>query len=159
MQIDPHQAIRTSGAGYRQAPAFYSADGSISGPGGSGSPGYSSMQRADHLPPDGPANWSSNDGIWRNGLDCNGDPLNGTPKAHNSSRALTSADLSVNKRGPGSLLAGELTTYTIVLSNTDQLPAEPAWLTDVLLAHVGFVSQQAPYHSTSRYGARWRGTW
>jgi hypothetical protein len=43
---------------------------------GSASPGFYSMERVDLLP-DGPGAWASNNGIVRNGLDANGDPLNG----------------------------------------------------------------------------------
>jgi hypothetical protein len=53
-------------------------------PGGSGGPAYYSMERADPLALDSPANWVSNDGITRNGLDAGGNPLNGTPRQPNS---------------------------------------------------------------------------
>ena len=44
----------------------------------------SSMERVDPTVPDDDANWGTNDGVTRNGLDANGNPLNGTPKASNS---------------------------------------------------------------------------
>ena len=50
----------------------------------SGSPPYASMERMDPRAPDTDANWCTNDGVTRNGLDAGGDPLNGTPKARNS---------------------------------------------------------------------------
>src|SRR5512135_3182811 len=53
-------------------------------PGGSGSPGYYSMERIDPFWPDIDSNWHSNDGFTRNGLDANGNPITGTPKAQNS---------------------------------------------------------------------------
>jgi hypothetical protein len=53
-------------------------------PAGSGSPGHYSMERTDPLAPDLPENWASNNSLIRNGLDANGDPLNGTPKQPNS---------------------------------------------------------------------------
>ena len=53
-------------------------------PGGSGSPSYSSMERINPLAPDTDANWGSNNGVIRNGLDANNNPLNGTPKQQNS---------------------------------------------------------------------------
>jgi len=50
----------------------------------SGSPPYASMERLDPRAPDTDANWCTNDGVTRNGLDAGGQPLNGTPKARNS---------------------------------------------------------------------------
>jgi hypothetical protein len=53
-------------------------------PGGSGSPGFYSMERISASSADGDGNWTSNDGVNRNGLDANGTPLNGSPKQTNS---------------------------------------------------------------------------
>ena len=53
-------------------------------PGGSGAPTYRTMERIDPLTIDTDANWASNDGVTHNGLDANGNPLNGTPKQQNS---------------------------------------------------------------------------
>ncbi len=53
-------------------------------PAGSAYPGFYSMERVDATQPDTPANWKSNDGLYRNGLDARGQPLNGTPRASNS---------------------------------------------------------------------------
>jgi cardiolipin synthase len=53
-------------------------------PGGSGSPNYFSMERINPLAADTDANWGSNDGVTRNGLDANSAPLNSTPKQQNS---------------------------------------------------------------------------
>lgn len=53
-------------------------------PAGIASPDYYSMERVDPTTPDDDGNWVSNDGVHRNGLDADGDPLNGTPKAANS---------------------------------------------------------------------------
>ena len=51
---------------------------------GTGSPRYASMERLDPTVADSDANWGINDGLTRNGLDADGNPLNGTPKAANS---------------------------------------------------------------------------
>jgi hypothetical protein len=51
-----------------------------SGTTGSGSPPFASMERIDPLAADSDANWSTNDGVTRNGLDASGDPINGTPR-------------------------------------------------------------------------------
>lgn len=40
------------------------------------------MERLDLLAPDSDTNWATNNGIYRNGLDADGNPINGTPKAH-----------------------------------------------------------------------------
>ncbi|MDH7505022.1 MAG: PKD domain-containing protein [Candidatus Acetothermia bacterium] len=56
-------------------------------PGGTeaqGKPPYASMERIDPTKEDTDANWASNDGTHRCGLDARGNPLNGTPKATNS---------------------------------------------------------------------------
>ena len=57
-------------------------------PGGanpSGDPGgRASMERVDPTAPDTDDNWTTNDGVHRNGLDANGEPINGTPKEDNS---------------------------------------------------------------------------
>src|SRR5512135_3396962 len=53
-------------------------------PGGLGAPGYYSMERIDPFFLDTDSNWRSNDSLTRNGLDANGDPITGTPKAQNS---------------------------------------------------------------------------
>lgn len=50
-------------------------------PAGSDSP-RASMERLDLLAPDSDTNWATNNGIYRNGLDAQGNPINGTPKAH-----------------------------------------------------------------------------
>ena len=51
---------------------------------GAGSPPFASMERTDPLAPDSDANWHSNDGLTRNGLDANSNPINGTPREANS---------------------------------------------------------------------------
>lgn len=53
-------------------------------PAGSGSPQYRSMERTDWVAPDADSNWHSNDGAVRNGLDADGNPINGTPRQPNS---------------------------------------------------------------------------
>ena len=113
-------------------------------PGGVDSPRYS-MERTEPTADDDDANWASNDGLTRNGQDCNGDPLNGTPKAANSAWALPGADLQIDKRGPALALPGERITYTLSLSNVGDLPAETVRLTDALPAQVQFLTHTAPY--------------
>jgi len=122
-----------------------SADGASGWPAGSGAPDRRSMERIASTLPDGAGNWIGNNSLIRNGLDCGGSPLCGTPRARNSA---SYADLSVAKVGPAAVLPGEALTYTIVLSNPGQLPALSAWLTDLLPAQVQFVAQDGPYTCT-----------
>jgi uncharacterized repeat protein (TIGR01451 family) len=122
------------------------ADGGI-WPGGLVDPRHS-MERIDPALPDSDANWGTNDGLTRNGLDCNEAPINGTPKAPNSTWDSPGADLKVEKRGPETVLPGERITYTLALSNAGRLPAETVRLTDVLPAQVQFLTHTAlyPFH-------------
>ena len=52
---------------------------------GIGSPDYLSMERINPLLPDSDDNWTSNNQVYRNGLDADANPINGTPKERNSS--------------------------------------------------------------------------
>jgi uncharacterized repeat protein (TIGR01451 family) len=112
-------------------------------PAGSGSPNYQSMERVDALLPDTAANWASNDMLIRNGLDANGQPVNGTPANLNSVSQY--ADLSVGKSGP--VAAAPLTpiTYTLVVSNAGNLTAANVRVTDTLPYSVDFLSQESSY--------------
>ncbi|MCR4404180.1 MAG: lamin tail domain-containing protein [Candidatus Acetothermia bacterium] len=49
-----------------------------------GEPPYASMERINPALPDADANWGSNNGEIRNGLDAEGNPINGTPGRRNS---------------------------------------------------------------------------
>jgi hypothetical protein len=53
-------------------------------PAGSLGPGYYSMERVDPALPDIPTHWADNNGVIRNGLDAQSDPLNGTSRQPNS---------------------------------------------------------------------------
>ncbi len=112
-------------------------------PGGTASPNYQSMERIDPLAPDGDDNWASNDMVHRNGLDAGGYPINGTPRALNST--LQIPDLSVSKGGPITVTPGLPITYTLVVSNVGAADAPDLRVTDTLPAHVTFVSQQSSY--------------
>jgi len=68
-------------------------------PGGSGSPTFLSMERIDPAVADTDANWASNNGVARNGLDANSNPINGTPKQPNSVMGMLPAPAP-----PGSVL-------------------------------------------------------
>lgn len=53
-------------------------------PAGSGSPNYLSMERLGPTLPDSDTNWVGNNTVIRNGLDANGNPINGTPSQPNA---------------------------------------------------------------------------
>lgn len=63
---------------------------------GSASPDYFSMERIDSsVSGDEPSNWRINDGVTRNGVDAEGNPVNGTPLAKNS-ESQNNADIAQN---------------------------------------------------------------
>ncbi len=113
-------------------------------PAGSASPSYLSMERIDPAAPDTDANWASNNGIIRNGLDANGNPISGTPKCRNSA-AAPAADLVVMKSAPASTSTGQQMTYTLHLRNAGNIPATGVYLTDTLPAGTSFITQSSPY--------------
>ncbi len=91
----PADLIASFGNGLANAgdSLFLSANGSVidtanrdgdAWPAGIAGPVYRSMERSDATQADSTANWHSNDTLKRNGLDVNGNPLNGTPREANS---------------------------------------------------------------------------
>jgi len=83
-------------------------------PAGSGSSGgYRSMERNDSLAPDADLNWADNDGITHNGLDANGNSLNGTPRQPNSARPFIPT-------APGSVLISAVHADGYVTGQTDE---------------------------------------
>jgi len=107
-------------------------------PGGSASPDYFSMERVNPTAADNDANWGSNNGVIRKGLDALGGLLNGTPKARNSITP-PAADLRVVKFGPDHAYRGGEITYTLFLTNGDMLAAAHVWLTDTLPAGMNYL--------------------
>ncbi|RLC59886.1 MAG: hypothetical protein DRI80_11845, partial [Chloroflexota bacterium] len=92
------------------------------------------------------SNWATNDpSAARNGLDADGNPINGTPKAQNSCYQPPAADLVVAKTGPVTVTPGSLITYHLILSNTGTAVATGTLLTDTLPAGVDFVAQVGPF--------------
>lgn len=126
-------------------------------PAGSGSPDYRSMERVDPTASDIAGNWCSNDGVTRNGLDAEGNLINGTPKAQNSCYHPPVANLSVGKSGPANANTGDIVTYHIGLSNTGGLTATATILTDTLPPFVDFVTQTSPFtFSHSGHDLAWQ---
>jgi len=104
------------------------------------------MERINPYTPDTDGNWATNDGVTRNGLDADGHPVNGTPKAQNLCYAVPG--LAVDKIGPRTLTAGFTFSSHIVLSNTGTQPVPGVVLTDVLPSGLSFVSQTSPFTFT-----------
>jgi phosphatidylserine/phosphatidylglycerophosphate/cardiolipin synthase-like enzyme len=96
-------------------------------PAGSTSPDYYSMERIDSLAPDSNLNWASNDGITRNGLDANNDPVNGTPKQPNSAKPyvptppgsvlISAVHFNAYNNGDEGFRLTNVSTQTITLTN------------------------------------------
>ena len=104
------------------------------------------MERINPAGPDAPDNWGTNNGFIRNGIDCGGNPITGTPKALNS---LSYPDLVVSKSGPDQVVARESLTYTIALTNGGVTGVSNALITDTLPDGFAFLSQQSPSLSPS----------
>lgn len=110
-------------------------------PAGTNNPDFS-MERIDSIAPDTPGNWGTNTGNPRNGLDANGNPINGTPKRRNS---VSAADLVVHKSGPVYAQQGMLLTYTLRCENLGYIAALSTTLTDTLPLGAVYVTSTAPY--------------
>ncbi|HQE99609.1 MAG TPA: lamin tail domain-containing protein, partial [Anaerolineae bacterium] len=118
----------------------------------------STMERCDPLVADADANWASNDGITRNGLDAEGNPLNGTPKARNSAYVEPpppAADLRATKTGPATASIGDTVEYSLSLYNDGQLQALASRLTDTLPSGVSFVAGSPPPTQQSGQSLVW----
>jgi uncharacterized repeat protein (TIGR01451 family) len=107
------------------------------------------MERKDPTAPGtDAANWCTNDGVTRNGQDAGDNPINGTPKAANSCYQPPSggqADLVVAKTGPVTAAPGSVITYHVAVSNTGEISAAGARLTDTLPSAVTFVTQSSAF--------------
>ncbi|HZY42372.1 MAG TPA: phospholipase D-like domain-containing protein, partial [Anaerolineae bacterium] len=72
-----------------------------------------SMERIDSAAPDIDLNWISNDGVTRNGLDANGDSINGTPRQPNSAKPYVPTP-------PGSVLISAVHADAYVTGQLDE---------------------------------------
>jgi cardiolipin synthase len=106
-------------------------------------PTKATMERIDPTTPDADTNWATNDGLTRNGLDANSDPINGTPKAQNS--AYAAPGLAVTKTGPQVVTPGFDFASHIALSNTGASLITGVIVTDVLPLGLSFVSQTSSF--------------
>ncbi|RME98982.1 MAG: lamin tail domain-containing protein, partial [Chloroflexi bacterium] len=101
-------------------------------PAGSGSPGYFTMARLDPLAPDTPANWTSNNGLYRNGSDAGGNPINGTPGQPNNSGLPPTPTLTPTETATPAPSPTETATPEPTLTATP-LPTPPP---DLLISEV-----------------------
>jgi cardiolipin synthase len=131
-----------------------SADGTGGWPGGSGTPGYYSMERLVSTDPDVRSNWASHNGSIRNGLDADSNPINGTPRARNSV-ASSRAELWIRKSGPDSIQPDHEITYTLAFGNYGNCAAAQVWITDQLPVGVSYVRHTAPYSPSLVGDATW----
>ncbi|MCI2430645.1 lamin tail domain-containing protein, partial [Candidatus Acetothermia bacterium] len=65
-------------------------------PAGTTSP-RATMERIDLAAADSDANWDTNDGVHRNGLDANNNPINGTPKALRQRASFSALDVVISE--------------------------------------------------------------
>ncbi len=115
----------------------------------------STMERVDPTAPDAASNWCTNDGATRNGLDADGNPINGTPKAANSCYQPSSprtANLHVAKSGTAIVRPGDPITFWITLGNTGVLTAWNTVLTDSLPSVVISPTQTSPFTASLQDG-------
>ncbi|HXV99342.1 MAG TPA: lamin tail domain-containing protein, partial [Anaerolineae bacterium] len=87
-------------------------------PGGVASPSYKSMERINPALPDTDTNWTSNDLIHRNGLNRDGNDINGTPKQLNSAAYPTPT--STPPPPLGSVVINEVAWGGTMTSATDE---------------------------------------
>lgn len=85
---------------------------------------HSTMERALSLPADSDIAWYTNDGITRNGLDFNEDPIWGTPK---SSNAPTPTPTPTNTSTPTSTMTSTPTITPTSLTTRSVIINEIAW--------------------------------
>lgn len=104
-----------------------------------GSLPYASMERRDSQAADGDGNWRTNDGQTRNGLDVEGNPINGTPKAPNSASTATTPTPSPSPTGSPTPLPSDTPTPTF----TPTLTPTPT-LTGTVTPTVTFTSTSTP---------------
>ncbi|RMF39005.1 MAG: DUF11 domain-containing protein, partial [Chloroflexi bacterium] len=107
-------------------------------PAGTGSP-RATMERIDPMAPDTDGNWGTNTGLIRNGLDADGGPITGTPKARNS---RFWPDLVVEKTGPAAIRPGAEITYSLSVHNSGPLTVPTVYLTDHLPTEVTFITYE-----------------
>ncbi|CAG1003558.1 hypothetical protein ANAEL_03163 [Anaerolineales bacterium] len=96
------------------------------GTAGTGTPTYASMERNGNTPDGNAGAWFSNNGIIRNGLAADGNPINGTPRNSQIDLSLTMTVL------PAAPNVGDSITFTVSLTNQGIYSATNISVRDVL---------------------------
>jgi len=100
--------------------ALFAESGWPAGTASDGIPPYGSMEREESDLPD----WNTNDGVIRNGLDADGQPINGTPGRANSATILAATAPRIELVHPSGETESIGGLYTIEWSASD--PDDPA---------------------------------
>ena len=94
-------------------------------PAGSLGPGYYSMERVDPALPDIPTHWADNNGVIRNGLDAQSDPLNGTSRQPNSNTLDPPEVVPTPTKAPTSSAPSPTPTESPTEAAPSPTPTEP----------------------------------
>lgn len=110
-------------------------------PAGLGSPDYVSMERVSPWSVDDAQGWVTNDRSTTSGHDASGHPVNGTPRAANSSWAPVpeESDLAVTLRAPQSVSPGASLRYELEMANVGLSVAQEIVLTATLPSGVSYL--------------------
>ncbi len=95
-------------------------------PAGSSSP-KATMERIDLTVPDSDSTWDTNDGVHRNGLDANDNPINGTPKAPRQRASYNMRDVVISEIAWMGTQADSNDEWLELYNNTDQAISLVGW--------------------------------
>lgn len=95
-------------------------------PAGTTSP-KATMERIALGAPDSDTNWDTNDGVHRNGLDANGNPINGTPKAPRQRAAFHALDVVISEIAWMGTQADANDEWIELYNNTNQPISLAGW--------------------------------
>ncbi|MFN4218129.1 MAG: lamin tail domain-containing protein [Candidatus Bipolaricaulia bacterium] len=95
-------------------------------PAGTSSP-RATMERIDLMAPDSDTNWDTNDGVHRNGLDANNNPINGTPKAPRQRASYSALDVIISEVAWAGTQADANDEWIELYNNTNQVISLTGW--------------------------------
>lgn len=95
-------------------------------PAGTTSP-KATMERIDPTAPDSDTNWDTNDGVHRNGLDANNNPINGTPKAPRRRASYSVRDVIISEVAWAGTQADANDEWIELYNNTNQVISLIGW--------------------------------
>lgn len=85
------------------------------------------MERIDLTAPDSDINWDTNDGVHRNGLDANNNPINGTPKAPRQRASYSALDVIISEVAWAGTQADANDEWIELYNNTDHAISLVGW--------------------------------